>query len=449
MRRKGKQLRPARAVAPGSLVRKELDARGWTQEDLARIMDRPVQAVSEIISGKKRITPETALGLADALGTSAEIWLGMESAYRLSRARQAGSTDDVKRRGRIYSLVPVKELVRRGWIADSDDVDELESQVESFLGVRSLDELSPQRLAARRTASKEPDSRGVLAWTRRVEQIAAAQRVGKVDHADLPKVVDELLGLTAREDGPLGVGEVLKGAGICFVIIPHLQRTYFDGAVVAANGNPVVALTLRYDRLDSFWFTLMHEMAHLVLGHEGARIEDLDGDAGENSDEVEADALAAEWLVHGDSVDRFVANVEPYFSRQAIWSFAESVGRHPAIVLGRLQHDGHVTRAHLRGSIPGVRRMLEPMTDVATPIETAAHSSGEAAVAEPGTIYDPEGAVLEWVRSQPGWVRPGEIKRALSLDRSTWSRTIRALVESGMVERKGQRRGVMYRASSQ
>jgi len=447
MRKKGKALKPARVVAPGSLVRKELVARGWTQEDLAKIMGRPVQAVSEIISGKKQITPETALGLADAFGTSAEIWLGMESAYRLNLARQSGLTDDVKRRGRIYSIVPVKELVRRGWIPDSDSVDELESHIESFFGVDSLNELPPQRLAARRTASKEPDSRGLLAWTRRVEQIAVAQTVGNFKAAGLPKVVDELLSLTIRDDGPLSVGEILRSAGVCFVIVPHLQQTYFDGAVVSANGNPTIALTLRYDRLDSFWFTLMHEMAHLVRGHGGARIEDLDGDAGENSEETEADSLAAEWLVPGESVDRFVSDVKPYFSRQAIWSFAESIGRHPAIVLGRLQHDGHVSQAHLRGSIPGMRRMLEPWTDVAVPIETSKQPSGAVSVAEPDSIYDPEGAVLEWIRSQSGWVRPAEVKRALNLNRSVWSRTIRSLVEAEIVEQKGQRRGAMYRAA--
>ncbi len=87
MARTGKRLTPARIVAPGMVVRRELDARGWTQEDLARIMDRPVQVISEIVSAKKQITPETALGLAAALGTSAEMWLQIESSYRLRLAR--------------------------------------------------------------------------------------------------------------------------------------------------------------------------------------------------------------------------------------------------------------------------------------------------------------------------------------------------------------------------
>ena len=449
MRRKGTRLIPARIVAPGTLVRKELDSRGWTQEDLARIMDRPVQVISEIVAAKKQITPETALGLAGAFGTSAEMWLEMEAAYRLKLARKTGAMADVERRSRIYSAVPVKELVRRGWIEDCDEVDDLQAQVEAFLDVSSLDELRPLRVAARRTTTREPDPRGVLAWTRRVEQLAASQKVGEFDAARLQDVVDELLALSEREDGPIHVADSLKAAGICFVIVTHLQRTFFDGAVVASNGNPVVALTLRHDRLDSFWFTLMHEIAHLVRGHEGGRLEDLDGDAGGNPEEVEADALAAEWLVPGELVDGFASTVKPYFSRQAIWSFAQSIGRHPAIVLGRLQHGGHVSRAHLRGSIPKVRQMLEPFTDVVEPIRAIDRESRATAVAEPVPVFDPEGSVLEWLRDNPGWNRPSMVKQALGLDRSTWSRTIRTLVETGRAEKKGQRRGTKYRAVEQ
>ena len=309
MVRKGNRLIPARNVAPGTIVRKEIDARGWTQEDLARIMNRPVQVISEIVAGKKQITPETALGLAGAFGSSAEMWLEMEAKYRLRLARETSETADVERRGRIYSLVPVKEIVRRGWIEDCDDVNDLEAQVQAFLGVNSFDEVPPIHVAARRKATEAPDPRGVLAWTRRVEQLAGSQEVGEFDAAKLPDVVKELLTLTEQEDGPIHVGEILRGAGICFIVVPHLPKTSIDGAVISSNGNPLVALTIRHDRLDSFWFTLMHEMAHLALGHEGARLEDLDGDAGGNMEEMEADALAADWLVPNEFFSGFASRV--------------------------------------------------------------------------------------------------------------------------------------------
>ena len=80
------KLRPARVPHPGHIIRRELEARGWTQKDLADIMGRPEQAISEIVNGRKRIIPETALQLAEAFGTSADLWLNLESNYRLHQA---------------------------------------------------------------------------------------------------------------------------------------------------------------------------------------------------------------------------------------------------------------------------------------------------------------------------------------------------------------------------
>ena len=280
MTRAGNRLTPARNVAPGMIVRRELDARGWTQEDLARIMDRPVQVISEIVSAKKQITPETAMGLAAAFGTSAEMWLQMEAKHRLRLAQEKTELTDVERRSRVYSILPVKELVRRGWIEECQEVDELENQVTRFLGIDSLDELPPLKLAARRTVTRDPDPRAVIAWIRRVEVLAASQEVGTFEPRRLGEVADQLVDLSRQDDGLVQVGSILRDAGIGFVLVQHLPRTFFDGAVIWVGGTPVVALTLRHDRLDSFWSTLMHEVAHLVLGHEGGRLDDLDGGSG-------------------------------------------------------------------------------------------------------------------------------------------------------------------------
>ena len=82
------KLHPARLSSAGTILRRELDARGWTQRDLAEILDRPAQAISEIVQGTKRITAETALELAAALGTSAEVWLQLDATYRLRLAEE-------------------------------------------------------------------------------------------------------------------------------------------------------------------------------------------------------------------------------------------------------------------------------------------------------------------------------------------------------------------------
>ena len=84
------KLRPARATPPGRIIRRELEARGWTQKDLAEITGRPEQVISQIIQGRKQVTPETALQLAAAFGTSADLWLNLEANYQIHQALEGG-----------------------------------------------------------------------------------------------------------------------------------------------------------------------------------------------------------------------------------------------------------------------------------------------------------------------------------------------------------------------
>lgn len=354
---------PARSVPPGRILKKELKARGWTQVDLARILARPVQTVSEIVQGRKQITPETALGLAQALGTSAEIWLALEAKYRLAEAQKGEQNDHVRRRSALFSVLPLRELFKRGWLSDTEDPEELEAEVKQFLGVDSLESIPNLRFAARRTTTKTPDQRSVLAWIRRVELLAAEQPTEKFSLTQLRDAMSRIVELSCCEEGVTQVPDLLNGLGIRFVIVPHLPNTYMDGAVLAKDGAPVLALTLRYDRLDNFWFTLMHELEHLVQGHQGYRLECLDDNPEPDSEEARADIAAAERLVPQEALIRFVSKVSPYFSRASIEAFAASIERHPSVVLGRLHHDGHVPQGHLRRTIPKVRRFLEPWID--------------------------------------------------------------------------------------
>lgn len=102
---------PAEVFPPGEFLRDELDERGWTQADLAMIMGRPLSAVNQIITGKKGITPETALELSGAFGTSAEFWLNLENAYKLSKVDADGGA--VRERAKLFALAPIKEIERR------------------------------------------------------------------------------------------------------------------------------------------------------------------------------------------------------------------------------------------------------------------------------------------------------------------------------------------------
>src|SRR5579863_9897590 len=133
---------PAEVFPPGDFIRDELEAREWTQADLAQIMGRPLQAVNELISGKKQITPETALGLAKAFGDDdALYWMNLENVYRLSLARPVD--ESVSRKAQLFSKFPVRELTKRKWIEPSENLDVLEHRVCRFYGIKNINE-NPQ-----------------------------------------------------------------------------------------------------------------------------------------------------------------------------------------------------------------------------------------------------------------------------------------------------------------
>ena len=139
-------------VKPGDILAEELEARGWTQGEFAEIIGRPIQAVNEILKGKKSITPDTAIEIAQALGTSPELWLNLESSYRLHLAAKKEPDDTIAKRARIYSFAPVNYLFRIGAIAKTKDADKLEREVLEYYGVKKLEDI-PKKAASSRMAA--------------------------------------------------------------------------------------------------------------------------------------------------------------------------------------------------------------------------------------------------------------------------------------------------------
>jgi HTH-type transcriptional regulator/antitoxin HigA len=360
-------LRPFRPIKPGEILQEELDSRGWSQADLADILGRPVQAVNEIIAGKKAITPDTAVALSKALGTSPEYWLNLESAYRLDLLdKRQGNGNDIERRSRLYSAAPVKEMVKRRWITvpNHRDLDQVEEEVCRFLNVQSLDDPPQLAFAARKSARTHPHSSSQLAWACRVKQMAAKMKVGRYSESKLQRVIKGLPRLSVSHKETRKLPSLLAELGIRFVIVEHLPKTRIDGASLWLDGQkPVVALSLRYDRVDCFWFTLMHELAHVLASD--ARAEMLvddslvgkDAEPAENKINIEAraDKMASEWLIPLKALQKFLDQTNPFISRREVLAFADELGVHPAIAVGRLQHAGEVPWTHYRNLLDKIR----------------------------------------------------------------------------------------------
>ena len=254
--------RPVEVFSPGEFIREELEARGWTQDDLAEILGRPLRTVNEIITGKRGVTPETAKGLGQALGTSAQLWMNLEASYRLSLA---DSTHEmVARRATLYAEAPVRHLVKRGWIEGSSNIDVLERRVRDFLAFADIGQgAQPLAHTARKSTSYETLTPLQKAWLVRAYQLANAVSADNYRKARLADVFRQLKAFLPNPEDTRRIPRLLAEAGIRFIIIEPLPQSKIDGASFWLNNSPVLALSLRYDRLDWFWHTLVHELVHV------------------------------------------------------------------------------------------------------------------------------------------------------------------------------------------
>jgi len=349
---------PAEVFPAGEYLRDELDERGWTVTEFAEIIGRPIQAVSEIINGKKEITTDTACSIADALGTSPDLWLNLQTNYRLHEARKA--TDPapslVARRARLRGLVPLARMRARGWLPDSDDIDALESSVRALLELDSLDAHPSFALAARRANSAEAISLEQTAWLAHVRAIA---RSSDVPHLNLPRLA-ELAGDVPRltANGPSDLVQLPSAfaeCGVALVFAEGLPGGKLDGAATfLADGRALIGLTTRGDRFDSLLFTLLHECAHLVLSHITADndsiVDDEVGSEVADDRESAANMQASRWLFP----DGFALGST---SVPSMVEAAMRYGVHPSVVIGRVQRDTGNWSQH-RAKIPKVRPYL-------------------------------------------------------------------------------------------
>ena len=145
--------------------------------------------------------------------------------------------------------------------------------------------------------------------------------------------------------------------GVHFIIVKHLNKTYLDGTAFYFRNHPVVALTLRHNRIDCFWFSLMHELGHIIAGHQGIYLDNLEN-LEVNSEEEEANKLACNWLIDEKALNSFIVQTKSKFSKKAIINFAHDHNKHPGIILGRLQHEGLVPYNNLRMLLVKIKPFL-------------------------------------------------------------------------------------------
>lgn len=356
---------PAEVFPPGDFIREELEEREWTQEDLSVILGRPLRLVNEIIMGKRGITPDTANGLGAAFGTSAQLWMNLESTYRLSQVRNR-NTNTVERRARLYSLAPINEMIKRHWMEPSQNIAVLEQQFMDFVGIDDLNTAPTfYAHAARKSTAYHTDTPAQTVWLFRVRQLADAVAANRYSPNLFSTMIEELQKLSSEPEEIRQVPRLLADAGIRFLVVEPLKGSRIDGTCFwLSDDAPVVAISMRYNRIDYFWYTLMHELAHVKFqdGLINANAA-FDTDVGEPTSEKpayeqEADVNAAEALVPQDELEDFIERVGPLYSIKTIRGFAKRIEVHVGIVVGQLQHRNEISYSQFRQSLLPVRNFI-------------------------------------------------------------------------------------------
>ena len=320
-------------------------------------MGRPVQAINQIVAGTKAITPQTARELQAVFpSTSAVEWLRLEAAFRLSINPGLAEVKLIERRMKLHDRAPVREMVQRKWICRTKDIDALEAEVVRFYGVKSVEKIEPLKYCARSNADL---SLVHDAWVRQAKILAEGLSTKRYSKKQLQSVLPSIKEALSN---PARVGEIphlLANAGVRVVFIEHLPKTRIDGAAFWIGGRKSkcsIAMSLRFGRIDYFAFTLMHEIAHILHEHEPSIDTELTGSHLElPPEELIANKWAAEYLLPPDQLKRLLISTGNSPSKEAIRGFANSMGVHPGVVLGQLQHRGIVAYSSHRNLLVDVR----------------------------------------------------------------------------------------------
>jgi HTH-type transcriptional regulator / antitoxin HigA len=324
---------PLPAPTPIDAILFRLEQKGWQQKDLVPILGSKSR-VSEILSGRRRLTIPMIRRLSAHLDIPVSVLIGGNDAESEAAKSQP-------------SLPLVREIVKRGWVqadkVSAKNASEVVSQLFQKLGVRESSPIYLRR--SFHTGLVGPvDMEAIQLWVTRVllrsrsnKEIRGRFRRDLFDQ----KAMAELARLSAFEEGPSLAMQFLAHHGISVVVEKQLPGTALDGAAtIDTDGTPVIGLTLRYDRLDNFWFTLLHECAHLVLHIKSPGdtfVDDTETRADTDEAELEANRLTRDTLIPPGVWRK--SDAGKLRTVDSVLALAAELRINPAIVAGRIRRE--------------------------------------------------------------------------------------------------------------
>lgn len=332
------------AFHPGYYLKEIVDESGLTQEDFAKRLGTTPKNLSILIRGDQSLSIDIAIKLARMLGTSVTYWLNLQQAYD-EKLAEIQSDEELERERKVFKLIDYKYFRDNFNLPDLPrQVDEQIKRVREFLSVASLTVLEEDNLAVSFRSYAEKLSKSNTVNANAMVQIAVNQtlkkELPKYNKSKFEKAVMYALTQTGNHEGFFPeVQKAFGEAGVALVALPNLKNSGVNGASKRVDGKVMLMVNDRRHYADTFWFTLFHEIGHILNGDLGISF------SGQKEDE--ADLYAQRTLIPQDEYEAFV-RTHHFFDEATIREFANSIDRDPGIVLGRLLKDEKVPHTNVK-----------------------------------------------------------------------------------------------------
>lgn len=329
------------AFHPGYYIKEIIEDSGLTQEDFAKRLGTTPKNLSILVRGEQDLSIDIASKLSRMLGTTIAYWLRLQQVYDEMQAEFL-SDKELEREREIFKLMDYKYFRENFGLPNLPrKIDEQIKCVREFLEVASLTVLNEQNLAVSFRSYSENLSQSNIVNANTMVQIAINKALKteapKFNRKKFREAVGVALSQTQNHEGFLPViRNAFLEAGVVLVVLPNLKNSGINGATKKVDGKVLLMVNDRRHYADTFWFTLFHEIGHIMNGDYGITFRD-----NKNEAEDSADFYAQRCLIPQERYEEFV-NTHTVFDEKAIKEFAELINQDPGIVFGRLQNDGRV-----------------------------------------------------------------------------------------------------------
>ena len=353
------KFKPNTASPPGDTIAELLEENDWNQKELAKRTGFSDKHISELITGKTPLTLDAAQRLERVLGSTANFWLSRETKYREHLAR-IQAAEQCFLWVEWLDKLPIKHLQEIGVLPSERLTSESKSSIVEkclrFFKVASPtqwnEKYDSMQLSFRRSQVVENDIGAISAWLR-LGEIKAEEADNKVPYnKEAFKTALKQIRILTTED-PTSfepkMRQLCADAGVVFVIVKSIPKARVSGVARWLNPHkPLIQLSLFGKTNDKFWFTFFHEAAHILLHSEKKDLVYLDSTSQVNSD-FDYEREADKWASHALIPSSFEGRLSLLRTKQAVQDFSNEIGIHPAIVVGRLQHDNLIPPSWMNG----------------------------------------------------------------------------------------------------